>query len=109
GATAGCGATDEPIRIVSAGLGSRGRPDPPVLPRGERAASAVARAISARRGVFFETAAEFVDCPVYDRRRLAAGHVVTGPAVIDQFDSTTLLHPGQQAEIDDLGFVLVQS
>jgi len=105
----GYAAHDEPIQVVNARLVARGRPDPPVLPRSERATSAATEAISARRAVFFETAGDFVDCPVYDRRRLAAGHVIAGPAVIEQFDSTTLLHPGQQAEIDDLGFVLVQS
>ncbi|HXJ81717.1 MAG TPA: hydantoinase/oxoprolinase family protein [Candidatus Methylomirabilis sp.] len=105
----GYAAPDEPIQIVNARLVARGRPDPPALPRTDRAASDVTEAISARRGVFFETAADFVDCPVYDRRRLAAGHVVTGPAVIEQFDSTTLIHPGQRVEVDDLGFLLIRS
>ena len=67
----------------------------------------VSAALDARRPVFFETAGGFVECPVYDRRRLGAGHVIAGPAVVEQFDSTTLIHPGQRAEVDDLGFLLI--
>ncbi len=52
---------------------------------------------------------DFVECPVYDRRRLGAGHVIAGPAVVEQFDSTTLIHPGQRAEVDDLGFLLIEA
>ncbi|MEK7879465.1 MAG: hypothetical protein AAB285_06360 [candidate division NC10 bacterium] len=44
-----------------------------------------------------------VDCPVYDRSQLVAGHRLAGPAVVEQFDSTTLLHPGQEALVDELG------
>jgi N-methylhydantoinase A/oxoprolinase/acetone carboxylase beta subunit len=44
---------------------------------------------------------------VYERRHLGAGRIIAGPAVIEQFDSTTLLHPGQQAEVDELGFLLI--
>ena len=49
-----------------------------------------------------------MDCPVYDRRRLAAGLVIPGPAIVEQFDSTTLIHPGQRASVDDLGFLLIK-
>ncbi len=105
----GYAAPDEPIQVVNARLVARGRPDPPVLPRGEPAAAAVTTAVTAHRRVFFETAGDFVECPVYDRRRLAAGHVVAGPAVVEQFDSTTLIHPGQRAQVDDLGFLLIQA
>jgi N-methylhydantoinase A len=94
--------------VVNARLVARGRPDPPVLPRGEPATADVTTAVTAQRRVFFETAGDFVECPVYDRRRLAAGHVVAGPAVVEQFDSTTLIHPGQSAEVDDLGFLLIE-
>jgi len=103
----GYAAPDEPIQVINARLVARGRPDPPALPRRARAAGRAATARVARRPVFFETAADFVESPVYDRSRLGAGHAIDGPAVIEQFDSTTLLHPGQRAEVDDLGFLLV--
>jgi N-methylhydantoinase A len=87
---------------------ARGRADPPVLPRTARAGADVTAALVARR-VFFEEAGDFAESPVYDRRRLGAGHVIAGPAVVEQLDSTTLIHPGQRAEVDDLGFLLIQA
>jgi N-methylhydantoinase A len=104
----GYAAPDEPVQVVNARLVARGRPHPPALPKTARAAGDVAAALRGRRPVFFETDGEFVECPVYDRRRLGAGHLVAGPAVVEQFDSTTLIHPGQRAEVDDLGFLLIE-
>jgi N-methylhydantoinase A len=107
-ATYGYAAPDEPIQVVNARLVARGLPDPPALPRQPRATGNVTAAVSARRPVFFETAGGFPDCAVYDRRHLAAGHRIIGPAVIEQFDSTTLIHPGQHADVDDLGFLVIK-
>jgi len=41
-----------------------------------------------------------VTCPVYDRERLGPGHRLTGPAVVEQMDATTVLLPGQTAIVD---------
>jgi N-methylhydantoinase A len=105
----GYAASDEPIQVVNARLVARGRPDPPVLPRSPAGRGDASSAVKARRRVFFEDADGFVECPVYDRGGLGAGHVVAGPAVVEQFDSTTLIHPGQKAEVDDLGFLLIET
>src|SRR5690606_39953367 len=37
---------------------------------------------------------------VYDRDRLKAGNVIDGPAIVEQFDSTTIIGPGQRATVD---------
>jgi N-methylhydantoinase A len=42
-----------------------------------------------------------IECPVYQRDRLEVGLTVTGPAVLDQFDCTTVLCPGQVARVDE--------
>ena len=42
----------------------------------------------------------WVDAPVYARERLRPGHVLTGPAIVEQEDSTTLVHPGSRARVD---------
>ena len=52
-----------------------------------------------RRNVWFAADAA-VDTPVYDRAKLAPGHVITGQAVIEQLDATTLLFPGDKATVD---------
>lgn len=49
-----------------------------------------------------------VDVAVYDRSMLGAGSRIHGPAVITQLDSTSLLLPGQVAEVHKLGSLIVR-
>ena len=44
----------------------------------------------------------------YDRGRLQSGNVVTGPAVVTEMDSTTLILPGHAATVDDFGNLLIR-
>ncbi|MGB8200286.1 MAG: hypothetical protein WCF33_11415 [Pseudonocardiaceae bacterium] len=41
------------------------------------------------------------------RARLAVGDEVSGPALIEQPDTTTLLAPGEVAVVDDAGNLVV--
>ena len=59
------------------------------------------------RPVWFDGEAA-MDTPIYDRALLAAGQELSGPAVIEQLDATTLLAPGDQARIDDFGNLHVE-
>src|SRR5205085_5530687 len=45
--------------------------------------------------------------PFYDRERLPAGSKIAGPAVIEQYDSTTVVPPGLTAEIDRFGNIAI--
>ena len=45
---------------------------------------------------------------VYDRDALRAGNVVAGPAIITQIDSTTLVLPEHEGEIDRFGNILIR-
>jgi N-methylhydantoinase A len=47
----------------------------------------------------------FHEAAVYDRLALQAGHVVTGPAIIEQYDTTTLVAPGFVAGTDAHGIL----
>ncbi len=38
--------------------------------------------------------------PIYNRDDLAPGNQIQGPAVVEQFDSTTVVYPGQSLEVD---------
>ena len=39
-------------------------------------------------------------CPVFDRSDLRFGHVLEGPAIVEQMDTTTLVLPGMRAAVD---------
>ena len=45
---------------------------------------------------------------VYDRSALQAGNVVTGPAIITEMDSTTLVLPGHAATVHPSGSLLIR-
>ncbi len=55
---------------------------------------------ASRRQVWFDAAAAGIDTPVYERTDLPAGFVLTGPAVVEQVDSTVLIPPAMTAEVD---------
>jgi N-methylhydantoinase A len=103
----GFAADDEPIQIVNARLVARGVPDPPQVPRQKAGAADSAQALVGRRAMWIGAEQGFADVPVYDRAQLRAGHRLAGPAVVDQFDSTTVLLADQQAEVDELGSLVI--
>jgi N-methylhydantoinase A len=88
----------DPIEIVNFRLIAVGRLHQPAAPPGEARKSG-APAAASRRAVWFSAQAA-QDTPVFDRATLAPGDTITGPAVIEQLDSTTLLFPGDRATVD---------
>ena len=103
----GFATADEPIQIVNLRIVGRGLADPPTLPRLPRGDAAPAAAPLGHRRVWVDDERGFVPCPIFDRARLLAGHRVVGRAIVEQFDATTLLLPGQEARVDEVGFLVV--
>ncbi len=46
--------------------------------------------------------------PVYRRGQLAVGHVIEGPAVIEEAASVTVLNPGQRLAVDPYGHLVIE-
>jgi N-methylhydantoinase A len=44
---------------------------------------------------------------VFSRASLRAGHVVAGPAIIEEAASVTVVNPGQDFRVDDYGNLLL--
>ena len=57
-------------------------------------------ALKGRRKAYFKDSGGFVDCAVYDRYRLRAGHRIDGPAIIEEQESTAVVGPNDAAEVD---------
>tara|TARA_B100000378_G_C17771849_1_gene316946 strand:- start:289 stop:546 length:258 start_codon:yes stop_codon:yes gene_type:complete len=57
-------------------------------------------AVKSRRRAYFKESGGFVDCAVYDRYRLSAGHHIQGPAIIEERESTAVIGPNDLAEVD---------
>ena len=97
----GHAAREKDVEIVSYRLRSavqapKYRPRPAAAP----AASALpGDAVTGRRAVRFDSGAA-VETPVVDRARLPAGTRFVGPAIVEQFDATTVVPAGWRAAVD---------
>jgi N-methylhydantoinase A len=93
----------ELVNFCVSGFGLIERPDiPKVAARG-----ALTPARKSMRPVYFDGA--FRDTPVYDRAVLSAGFRLEGPAVVEEFGSTTVVFPAQHLEVDAHGILIVRS
>ena len=78
----------------------------PALAHGDGRAE---RALKGERPLFDIDDNRFVRASVYDRQALMAGDTIAGPAIIDQFDATTVLLGGQTATVDDTATLIIQT
>ena len=95
---------DMPVEIVTFRVGARGALPAPTM-RELPAAGPLEAARTAVQTVFFEEGPAEVS--IYARDRLGAGARLSGPSILTQFDATTLLLPGQRAEVDRFGSLLI--
>ncbi len=96
----GFAAKDDPVQLITfrveaAGLVNKATFQP--RPEGKADASA---AIVGRRQVWLPGGDGYVDCPIYDRARLDAGHRIPGPAIVEQMDATTVIPPGMTGRVE---------
>ena len=48
------------------------------------------------------------DTAIYNRLDLPVGTVITGPAILEQADTTVLIEPGLQGSVDDFGNTIIE-
>ena len=89
------------VRVMS--IAEVAKLDLPELPKGDKTPKPVAQ-----RKVLFDDHEGYLDTPIYDRIKLGAGAVIVGPAIIEQLDSTTVILPGQKAEIERYGNIIIE-
>jgi N-methylhydantoinase A len=92
-------APEEPVELVSYRVRGLGLMPPVELPKFERTGVAVKDAWRGSRRAWFDGAS--FDCPIYERERLDVDSSITGPAVLEQLDCTTVIRPGQIARVDE--------
>ena len=85
----------EIVNLRAIGFGSVPKLD---LPSGDEGGSDAAGAIIDEHEIVFE--AERLPTKIYDRDKLAPGNVFAGPAIVTEFDSTTVVLPGYEAGVD---------
>ncbi|QOR70591.1 hydantoinase/oxoprolinase family protein [Ruania alkalisoli] len=96
----GYASPDQPVEIVTVRIEATGDVPRAQFPCQERTDVPICAAQAGTREVFLPEYDERRPVPLYDRRLLQHGHVVHGPAVIEQYDTTFLVLPGQDVHVD---------
>jgi N-methylhydantoinase A len=92
---------ETPIEAVTFRVEAVGRVPKASLPRHEPVGADASGAVIGSRSAYFPEFGGVRPVPLYDRTRLQAGNVIMGPAVIEQYDTTALLLPGERARVDE--------
>jgi N-methylhydantoinase A len=95
----GHNAPEEVVEIVSYRVRGVGKVPPVAMPRFKPTGATLSDAFREKRHARFD--GEAIECPVYQRERLDVDLTVKGPAILDQFDCTTVICPDQIARVDE--------
>ena len=60
-----------------------------------------------RREVFFDSNDGYINTPIFERDKLKTGNIIEGPAIIEQYDATTVVYPEWLASIDRFGNLIL--
>ncbi len=91
------------VNLRVTGVGPIARP--PIQPAARPFTDGIERA---RKGCRQAVFAEHVETPIYRRERLQPGDRIEGPAIVEEFGSTTVVQPGLQAGVDTYGNLLLE-
>jgi N-methylhydantoinase A len=93
-------ADDDAVQLVTFRVEATGRVPKATFQSEPDAGADASAAVVARREVWWPEAGGFVSSPVYDREKLRAGNRITGPAIVEQMDATTLVLPGMVGRVE---------
>ena len=97
-------ATGENVECVNLRVTARAAEEPPPLPAPPPGTAAAAT--GSHRAYFPETGP--VEMLRYDRTSLPPGHLVAGPAMVEDEWSTTIVYPGMRCVADRLGNLVIE-
>ena len=100
---------DEPVEFVNLRVTAIGVITKPQLHKLEIVDHLVSDAKTSVRKVFFEEEGGWTQCPIYERSLLPVNGELVGPAIIEENDSTSVIHPGFVVHIDEYGNLIIKS
>jgi len=101
-------AETEPVELVSLRLISFGLVPQANIAPAKATGRKLDEAKTGERKIFFGREHGVLNCQIYTRDRLEPGHKISGPAVIEQLDTTTVIHPEQEIEVDEYQNLIVR-
>ena len=103
----GYASPDNPIEVVNLRVTALAKmPRPRLEARAMNGSANPEAAKQAQREVYFGGVASLAD--IYARSRLEPGDTMTGPAIVEQLDSTTVVWPRQTATVDPSGNLVLE-
>ncbi|MBI2538491.1 MAG: hydantoinase/oxoprolinase family protein [Deltaproteobacteria bacterium] len=102
-------AESEPVELVSLRLVSTGLVPQAKLSPVKSTGKKLEAAKTGERKIFFGKEHGTLNCRIYSRSLLEPAHKIAGPAVIEQMDTTTVIHPEQEAVVDSYGNMIVKN
>lgn len=96
---------DQPVELVNLRAVGTGEVEKIKFPKFEKGSQDPSGAVEKQHQVYFD--GNFVMTNIYDRNKLTSGNRITGPAVITQKDSTSIIHPGHVGEVDEYLNILI--
>jgi N-methylhydantoinase A len=90
----------EPVEVVTLRVTATGRLDRPHFTAHPERGPDPASARTGTREVYARDGGRPVSFAVYDRAGLQAGHILEGPAIVEQPDSTTAIPAGYRGRVD---------
>ena len=92
------------MELVNFCVSAFGMIDRPSIPELEKSGTPPKRT---SRPVYFD--GKFRATPVFERASLAAGSKLDGPAIVEEFGSTTVVFPGQQLDVNTHGILIIRA
>jgi N-methylhydantoinase A len=105
----GYAAPEDAVELVNvrlAAIGVTPRPRRAPLPEGARDP---AGALKGTREVWFAEIGGWQKTNVLDRTKLRSGNIIAGPAIVEEHDASTLVHPAWEAAVDAHGSLLLRA
>ncbi len=100
---------NERVQVVNVRLKARGLITHPELEVQEVTRDAIVEPIMTRDVTFADVNSPMNhDVPVYERQSLHPGMVIAGPAIITQYDTTTIVPPTWSVQIDAIGNLVIE-
>jgi N-methylhydantoinase A len=97
-------AGQQKVEVVNFCVSAFGLIDRPSIPALDKSAAAPQ---PTHRDVYFD--GEFRSTPVFARGALPAGFALEGPAIVEEFGSTTVVFPGQTLTVDPHGILIIRA
>ena len=100
------GSAEETVEFINLRVGAIGKVPEVSFTRRERAGSDPTAASKGSRLVYYP-AHGFIDTPVYERDLLQPGNIISGPCLVEEIASTSVLTPGARGTVDEYGNIIV--